>query len=145
MHIYLFRKNNNKVEFLVHLRSPFKDLHPNCWDTRFGGHIKSGLTLEEGVKSELEEEIGLNAGKYKLIEGEWRKRNIMPNREFTKAYFLEYPNDIDDLKFNDGEVQKVKWMSIEKIKGSITESSEKWSGNIQGFTKISDYLSEKLI
>ena len=144
VHIYLFRKNNNEVEFLVHLRSPFKDLHPNCWDTRFGGHIKSGLTLEEGVKAELEEEIGLDADGYELIEGEWRKRNIMPNREFTKTYFLEYPGDIADLKFNDGEVQEIKWLSIQEIKDSLTKNPEIWSGNINGFTEISNYLLEKI-
>ena len=42
VHIYFFRKINNIFEFLVHLRSKDKDLRPNCWDTRFGGHIKAG-------------------------------------------------------------------------------------------------------
>ena len=108
VHIYLFRKNNDNVDFLVHLRSPLKDLHPNCWDTRFGGHIKSGVSLEEGLKSELSEELGLNADDYKLIEGKWHKRDKFPNCEFTKTYFLEYKGNLEDLKFDDGEVQKVK-------------------------------------
>ncbi|MDO8529764.1 MAG: NUDIX domain-containing protein [bacterium] len=145
VHIYLFRKNNNEMEFLVHLRSPFKDLSPNCWDTRFGGHIKSGLTLEEGAKTELEEEIGLNADGYKLIEGEWRKRNMMPNREFTKTYFLEYLDNMSDLKFNDGEVQEIKWMSIQEIKDSMIKNPKEWSGSIKGFTEVSNYLLEKII
>jgi len=145
VHIYLFRKNNSEVEFLVHLRSPYKDLRPNCWDTRFGGHIKSGLTLEDGVKAELEEEIGLNADGYRLIEGDWRKRNKMPNREFSKTYFFKYPGNISDLKFNDGEVQEVKWMTIQQIKDAMIKNSEEWSGNIKGFTEISnDLLKNKI-
>jgi len=42
VHIYFFRKSNKKIEFLVHLRAKTKDLNPNKWDARFGGHIKSG-------------------------------------------------------------------------------------------------------
>ncbi len=144
VHIYLFRKNNNEIEFLVHLRSPFKDLYPNCWDIRFGGHVKSGLTPEEGVKAELEEEIGLDANKFKLIEGQWRKRDHMPNREFSKIYFLEYSEDISKLKFNDGEVREIKWMGVQEIKDSMIKNPEVWSGNIDGFTKISNYLLEKI-
>jgi len=144
VHIYLFRRNNNAIEFLVHLRSLFKDLHPNCWDTRFGGHIKSGLGIEDGVRAELEEEIGLDADRYKLIEGQWRKRNKMPNREFTKTYFLEYPDDITNLKFNDGEVQEIRWLSIQKVKDSMIENPKEWSGSMNGFTEVSDYLMKKI-
>jgi len=144
VHIYLFRRNNNEIEFLVHLRSPFKDLCSNCWDTRFGGHIKSGLTIEEGMKAELKEEIGLDVNSYKLIEGIWRKRDNVLNREFTKVYYLEYGGDLVDLKFNDGEVQRVKWMSVDDIKKSMINNFEEWSAGVAGFTEVSDYLIEKI-
>jgi isopentenyldiphosphate isomerase len=140
VHIYLFRKNKNQVEFLVHLRSPFKDLKPNTWDTRFGGHIKSGLSIEEGARVELQEEIGLEIDINKLIEGGWRKRNKMPNREFSKVYYLEFNGDLRDLKFNDGEVQEVKWMSSDNIKNSIKNNPERCSGSLEGFMEILGYL-----
>jgi len=140
VHIYLFRKNNNKIEFLVHLRSKFKDLHPNHWDTRFGGHIKEGMTLEEGVKNELEEEIGLKVDGNKLIEGAWRKKDKMPDRQFTRVYYFEYNDSTENLKFNDGEVQEVKWMSLDDIKESMVNKSKNWAPSLKGFTEISDYL-----
>jgi 8-oxo-dGTP diphosphatase len=144
VHIYLFRRSNDAIEFLVHLRSPFKDLRPNCWDTRFGGHIQSGSTLEKGVRAELKEEIGLDVDKYKLLEGFWRKSGEMPNQEFSKIYFLEYTGDVADLKFNDGEVQEVKWLSIQSIKDSMINNLEQWAPGIKGFTEISDYLLKKI-
>jgi isopentenyldiphosphate isomerase len=144
VHIYLFRKKNDKIEFLVHLRSPFKDLHPNQWDTRFGGHIKSGLSLKEGVKTELEEEIGLDAGRHDVIEGYWRKRDKFPNREFTMKYFLEYDGDPDDLKFNDGEVQEVKWMDAQEILESMNKNPNQWSGSAQGMNETWEWLKMKL-
>lgn len=143
-HIYLFRKNNGEVEFLVHYRSPFKDLNPNKWDTRFGGHIKSGVSLGNAVKSEIKDEIGLDIDYNKLIEGDWRKRDKFPNREFTKVYFLEYKEDLSNLKFNDGEVQEVKWMSVQKIKSAMAKNPKKWSAGIAGFTAVSNYLIEKI-
>jgi len=144
VHIYLFRKNNNEIEFLVHLRSPLKDMHPDRWATSFGGHIKSGATLEEGVKSELGEEIGLDVDYHRLIEGEWRKSDKSPNCEFIKIYFLEYVGNISDLKFNDGEVQEVKWMSFQKIIDSMQLSPEDWEGKGTSFTELYDYLVEKI-
>lgn len=144
VHIYLFRKNNNEIEFLVHHRSPFKDLSPNKWDTRFGGHIESGTKLEDGVKAELKEEIGIEIDSVRLIEGVWGKRDKFPNREFTKTYYLEFDGNKEDLKFHDGEVQEVKWMSIKEIKNSITGNPEKWSGSLSGFTEVSDYLLKLL-
>jgi isopentenyldiphosphate isomerase len=145
VHIYLFRKNNNEIEFLVHLRSPFKDSSPNKWDTRFGGHIKAGTTIVESVKVELEEEIGLNVPANKLIEGAWASWDGGANREYTKVYYLEYNDDLSNLKFNDGEVQEIKWMSIADIKNSITDNPEKWSPELTGITMISDYLMEKVL
>ena len=53
VHIYLFRIINGKFEFLVHLRSKTKDLNPNKWDPRFGGHLKTGENVQDTVKSEL--------------------------------------------------------------------------------------------
>jgi isopentenyl-diphosphate Delta-isomerase len=144
VHIYLFRKNNDEIEFLVHHRSQFKDLNPDKWDTRFGGHIKAGISLENGAKSELKEEIGLEIDTNKLIEGIWNKRNKFPNCEFTKTYYFEFNGNIEDLKFNDGEVQEVKWMSIEEVKGSMLKTHSEWSAGINGFMKVSDYLVAKL-
>lgn len=144
VHIYLFRKINNNIEFLVHLRSKNKDLHPNCWDTRFGGHIKSGENIENGVTNEIKEELGINLNPSKLIEGEFRKSDKYPNREFSKIYYLEYSKPLANLTFNDGEVQEVKWLSKEDIPNSIDQSPEKWSGSKVGFEEVSRFLQQKL-
>ncbi len=144
VHIYLFRKIKDQLEFLVHLRSTSKDLYPNCWDTRFGGHIKAGYEIEAGAKSELKEEIGLNIDNYELLLGQWVKLNDYPNCEFTKNYFLEYPGSVSDLKFNDGEVQEVGWMDIEEIKKSMTKDSQNWAASLSGFVEISNFLLNKL-
>jgi len=48
------------------------------------------------------------------------------------------------LKFNDGEVQEIKWMKSEDIINSMTEEPEIWSGGKDGFTQILGVLKAKL-
>lgn len=144
VHIYLFKIIENDVYFLVHLRAKNKDLHPNCWDTRFGGHIKSGGSIEDGIKSELMEEVGLELEQSSLIQGEVYKRDHNPNREFTHSFYYRFDGDIATLKFNDGEVQKIKWMESEDIIKSMTEEPEIWSGGMKGFVEILKVLKNKL-
>jgi isopentenyl-diphosphate Delta-isomerase len=144
VHIYLFKIVDNEVSFLVHLRAKNKDLHPNCWDTRFGGHIKSEGSIEDGIRSELMEEVGLELERGSLIQGEVYKRDHSPNREFTHSFYYRFDGDIATLKFNDGEVQKIKWMDSEDIIESMTEEPEIWSGGTKGFVEILKVLKNQL-
>lgn len=144
VHIYLFRKGADGLEFLLHLRSKLKETSPGLWDTRFGGHIKAGQSVEEGVRDELQEEIGLDTSQIQLIEGEWKKRDNFPNREYTKFYFLEYNDSLDNLKFNDGEVDEVKWMNVEAIKEDMRKTPEAYSASLSGFEKISNYIASRI-
>ena len=146
MHIYVFREKENGFEFLVHLRSKTKDTAPNMWAKSFGGHIEAGKTLEEATKKELQEEIGLEIADFKsLIEKEWSQGGTFPNFEHIKTYYYRDDGETDSLKFNDGEVQEVRWMNSEDIKKAMKEEPEKWSGSGQeGFTKTINFLTEKL-
>ena len=144
VHIYLFKKSGDGIEFLVHLRSKDKDLHPNCWDARFGGHIKAGVSLEGGVMSELKEELGLTVGVSKLLEGEWRKADKYPNCEFSKVYYLEYNEPLENLHFNDGEVQEIKWLPAEEILHSMGENPEGWAGRRDSFEEVFNFLKSKI-
>lgn len=143
-HVYFFRKANNKIEFLIHLRSKNKDLAPNCWDTRFGGHIKAGESIATSVINEIKEEVGLQADFSKLIEGEWHTGGKYPNQEFQKPHYFEYNEPLENLSFNDGEVQEVKWLSSEDIIHSLTENPKTWATKKEVFEKILQQLKEKI-
>ena len=140
VHIYIFRKSKNGVELLVHLRAKNKDLNPDMLDTRFGGHLKAGETIEEALVSELRDEIGITASVQEMIAGPIRKRNNFPNNEFTSSYFYEFRGNDDTLKFNDGEVQEIKWMNVEDILQSMKVEAKLWSGRATSFEEIKDML-----
>lgn len=131
VHIYVL---NNKNELLIHLRSSFKDLNPDCWDTRFGGHVLAGDAVEKTVIKELEEEIGIKRRIGDLIEGLVIKWDGKTNREFNPTYYYKFRKG-DKIKFNDNEVVKVKWMSFEKILKSIKKNPSKWATNASTIEK----------
>src|SRR3989344_5535858 len=90
VHIYVLRTHNDSLEFLVHLRAVTKDLSPNKWDVRFGGHVIVGNSVEQTAIKELHEEIGITISKKELIDGPWYKREGLGNNEHTKVYFFKF-------------------------------------------------------
>jgi len=144
VHIYLFRKKEDGIDFLVHLRSETKDLNPNMWDTRFGGHVKAGETIEDTVLGELKEEIGLNVEISNLLQGDVYKHDGFPNREFNIVYYHDFKGDTASLRFNDSEVQEVKWMDAQEIVQSMASTPENWTGKSEKFRKIVEILIAKI-
>lgn len=136
VHIYLIRESSGKREFLVHLRSANKDLCPNCWDVRFGGHVKAGESVEQAFSDELEEETGLTPEPSRIRIGPWSKRVKFPNREFSQIYFVRHDGEESDLRFNDGEVQAVKWMDDAEIEFSMEKEPDNWAGNRDEFREV---------
>lgn len=144
VHIYVFRKKGDTLEFLVQLRSASKSSSPNCWDTKFGGHVKAGSSFDETIAEEIEEEIGIKYDASRIIGGFLKKGSWGTNQEFSRSYFFECDKNEKEFSFNDGEVQCVRWMSIEEIKKSMLDGLEKWTGSSNGFIKASDYLLKKM-
>lgn len=138
VHLYLFRKVDVTPELLVHLRSKDKDLSPNTWDTRFGGHLIAGQTIEDAVSKELYEEVGITVPIKKMIAGPVQRRNNYPNCEFTSIFFYDMTHEKQSLHFNDGEVQEVKWMRLDDISKQQTEHPELWSSKARSFQKIKE-------
>ncbi len=142
--IYVFRKSGQEIEFLVHFRSDKVDANPNKWDTRFGGHIKADQTIEQSFADELLEETGLWANPAKVIKDGVYKKDFFPNREFSNVFYYEFSGDLSELKFNDGEVQEVKWLKSSEIIQSMEESPVIWSASKKGFLEILEVLKDKL-
>jgi len=142
VHIYVFREKDGMLQFLVHLRSKTKDQHPNQWDTRFGGHLKAGETVAQAVAGELKDEIGITVNLKNLIKGSVHKQDIGTNKEFAYTYYYQYSDDMSNLTFNDGEVQRVQLMSESAILRSMSENSEYWVTMPKDFEEIVDLLKK---
>ncbi len=97
---------NRDQALLLQLRSPNKDIQPGKWDTSVGGHVAFGESIEDAVRRELEEELGLRV---QLSELEFLYRYVMKNSVETELVttfhlshegpFLAQPEEIDRLAF----------------------------------------------
>jgi isopentenyldiphosphate isomerase len=145
VHVYICRSVQNEIEFLVHLRSATKDSCPNMWDTRFGGHVQTGETSDATAVSELAEEIGITAKSHSLKKGRVHKHDGYPNCEFATSYYYFADLDIAQLKFNDGEVQMVKWMPASQIKSNIESTPKLWAAGLKGFIETCEEAKELIL
>ncbi len=74
VHLHLF---NREGKLFLQKRSMKKDIQPGKWDTSVGGHIDPGEIVEDALRRETSEEIGL--------------KNIVP--QFLHKYVWESPRE----------------------------------------------------
>ena len=56
VHLHVF---NSKGELYLQHRPSWKDIQPDKWDTATGGHIDLGECVEDALKREVREELGI--------------------------------------------------------------------------------------
>lgn len=56
VHLHVF---NSKGELFLQKRPEWKDIQPGKWDTAVGGHIDLGECVDDALKREVQEELGI--------------------------------------------------------------------------------------
>ncbi len=108
VHVLVF---NSSKELLLQKRSMSKDVAPGKWDTSVGGHVSSGETLEEAVKREMEEELGITACDLKLLYTYIHSNDY--ESELVYTYSCIYNGKII---FQEDEIDEVRPWSLSEIK-----------------------------
>ena len=119
LHVY-----NSKGELYLQKRPEWKDIQPGKWDTAVGGHIDLGECVDDALKREVREELGIIGfnpefiGRY-VFESDREK-------ELVNSYKTVYDGEIKPSEELDGG----KFWSIEEIrknmgKGVFTPNFEK--------------------
>lgn len=96
-------------------RSMTKDIAPGRWDTAVGGHVDYGETLEEAVKREAHEELGLRfrvEPRY-LFQYVWQSER---ERELVTAFHIVYTGKLTP---DQEEVTEGKYWTIEELRQQL--------------------------
>jgi len=109
---------NNKGKILLQKRASTKKIEPNKWAWH-GGHVIAGETNIEAIIRETKEELGIT-----LFENELKllvklKRDKLPNRQYTIAYYSICNLNIDDFKIQKEELSEIKWFDFKEFKNMI--------------------------
>jgi 8-oxo-dGTP pyrophosphatase MutT (NUDIX family) len=122
-HVWLV---NDRGEVLCQQRALTKELSPGLWEAFFGGHMAPDETYEQAATRELQEELAITPPPLTF----WKVcRHISGhgyNNEFQGIFVARWNGKIDDVTFDDGEVEKVKWVSISDAQAAI-HAGEGWT------------------
>ena len=101
--------NNNK-SILLQKRPDSKQIQPGKWDTAVGGHISAGETLDQALKKEAFEEIGLENFSARLFKTyKWES-------EIEKELvYLFLTRDFKNIKVHTEEVVEVRFWTKKQI------------------------------
>ncbi len=143
-HVWIY---NSRREILLQLRALGKPIYPNRWDISVAGHIYAGEDPVVSAKREVEEEIGIKLKREDLKF--WKINKIkakykgIKNNEFCYVYFLKFDGDTSEFKLQKEEVQKVQFLSIEKIKKELKSCTGKYIPHGKYWVEVLDEVERK--
>ena len=109
MHIF-----NETGELYLQKRSVNKDIQPGKWDTAVGGHVDYGETIEEALRREVREELGVTNFTPQFITRYVFESAI--ERELVNTFRTIYNGEIHP---DAEELECGRFWSIEEIKKSL--------------------------
>lgn len=117
-HIWII---NNRGQVLCQQRSFTKDANPGKWQSFFGGHVKAGQTYLNNAVEELSEELGLSVKPNKLIPLHILKSDEA--KHFSHVFVVRWNGSTRSIRFRDGEVLSVRWITLEEIKEQMKKGT----------------------
>ncbi len=105
---------NSAGEILLQKRSAKKDVAPGKWDTSVGGHVDAGEGIEEALRRETEEELGITPDGAVLLYTYIHKNPYESELVYTHRISHEGP-----FHFDREEIDELRFWSVEEIRENL--------------------------
>jgi isopentenyl-diphosphate delta-isomerase type 1 len=113
VHVHIF---NSDCRLLLQKRRMDKDIQPGKWDTSIGGHIQSGEVVEDAIKRESLEEVGIEIDLDHLIALDRYVYESDVEKELVHSYAYVYDGPIT---FQESEIDEVRFLTYDEINDFI--------------------------
>jgi len=111
VHMHLF---NNKGELFLQKRAMTKDLLPGYWDTSVGGHLSPGESIDEALKRETLEELGLKVFTYKFL-----KKYIWESQRERELVYSFSGSSENSPEINEDEIEEGRFWTFNDIEKNL--------------------------
>ena len=115
VHIHIF---NSEGKLLLQQRKQTKKIQPGKWDTSVGGHIQSGEALEDAIRRETLEEVGIDIDTTQLSKIAQYVFESDIERELVFSYVYRHDGPIT---FQESEIDAVEFFTRNELKILISE------------------------
>ena len=119
VHLWIVRNSSSEPELLFQLRAAHKENYPGFLDITVGGHVPYGYCGNKVFK-ETREEIGIIPIEQDLIDLGWyryeERTDRLFQRELQHIYLLRSDLDLNQYRFNDGEVTGIYAVRLSDVK-----------------------------
>jgi isopentenyldiphosphate isomerase/intracellular septation protein A len=105
---------DEKDRLFLQKRSLKKDIQPGKWDTAVGGHMSSNEKVEEALKREAEEELGIRG-----FTAHFVSRYVWETDVESELVFMFYTRTKSAITINTDEIDEGKFWKIKKVKENI--------------------------
>lgn len=112
VHVWIM---NDKNEFLIQKRQPWKKISPGMWECSASGAALSGDNSFQAMIRETKEEIGVDIDQEKAEH----LFTIMKKNYFGDLWLVRQNIKIESLILQPEEVSAAKWASVNEIKNMI--------------------------
>ncbi len=105
---------NSAGDILLQKRAMNKDVAPGRWDTSVGGHVDAGETVEDALRREMSEELGITGEDIRFLYSYLHSNPY--ESELVSSYGCLHEGPFN---FSREEIDEVRFWPLHEIKESL--------------------------